>query len=49
MHVLREVAQLAQDRLNTSCEVIDLVTIQPWDVETIVNVRNCSSYEFEIF
>ncbi len=38
VHVLREVAQLAQDRLNVSCEVIDLVTIQPWDKETIFNV-----------
>lgn len=38
VHVLREVAQLAHDRLNVSCEVIDLVTIQPWDKETIFNV-----------
>jgi 2-oxoisovalerate dehydrogenase E1 component beta subunit len=37
VHVLREVAELAHDRLNVSCEVIDLVTIQPWDTETIFN------------
>ncbi|XP_064473264.1 2-oxoisovalerate dehydrogenase subunit beta, mitochondrial-like [Ornithodoros turicata] len=37
VHVLHEVAQLAQDRLNVSCEIIDLVTILPWDKETIAN------------
>lgn len=37
VHVLREVCQLAEDKLNISCELIDLVTILPWDKETIVN------------
>jgi 2-oxoisovalerate dehydrogenase E1 component beta subunit len=37
VHVLREVAQLAHDRLNVNCEVIDLVSVQPWDQETIFN------------
>ncbi|KAF8773525.1 2-oxoisovalerate dehydrogenase subunit beta like protein [Argiope bruennichi] len=37
VHVLREVCQLAQDKLNISCELIDLVTILPWDKETIIN------------
>ncbi|XP_023227701.1 2-oxoisovalerate dehydrogenase subunit beta, mitochondrial-like [Centruroides sculpturatus] len=34
-NVLREVAQIAQDKLNVSCEVIYLVTILPWDKETV--------------
>jgi 2-oxoisovalerate dehydrogenase E1 component beta subunit len=35
IHVLREVAELAQEKLGVSCEVIDLVSILPWDRETI--------------
>lgn len=35
VHVLREVVQIAQDKLNVSCELIDLVTILPWDKETV--------------
>ena len=35
VHVLREVAQLAQEKLGVSCEVIDLVSILPWDEETV--------------
>ncbi|XP_035224076.1 2-oxoisovalerate dehydrogenase subunit beta, mitochondrial-like, partial [Stegodyphus dumicola] len=37
VHVLREVCQLAQDKLNVSCELIDLVTVHPWDKDTIIN------------
>jgi hypothetical protein len=37
---LREVCQLAKDQLNVSCELIDLVTILPWDKETIAQVGN---------
>ena len=33
--MLREVAQLAQEKLGVSCEVVDVVTILPWDRETI--------------
>jgi hypothetical protein len=40
VHVLREVCQLAKDQLNVSCELIDLVTILPWDKETIAQVGN---------
>ncbi|KAG7336223.1 hypothetical protein KOW79_000916 [Hemibagrus wyckioides] len=35
VHVLREVANMAQDKLGLSCEVIDLQTILPWDKETV--------------
>ncbi|XP_029593957.1 2-oxoisovalerate dehydrogenase subunit beta, mitochondrial-like isoform X2 [Salmo trutta] len=35
IHVLREVANMAQEKLGVSCELIDLQTILPWDTETI--------------
>ncbi|XP_045483335.1 2-oxoisovalerate dehydrogenase subunit beta, mitochondrial [Harmonia axyridis] len=35
VHVLLEVAKLAQEKFKVSCEVIDLVSILPWDSETI--------------
>merc|ERR1712002_1082228 len=35
VHVMREVAQMAQEKLGVSCEVIDLVSILPWDTETV--------------
>ncbi len=38
VHVLREVAKLAQDQLGVSCEVIDLQTIVPWDEDTVAQV-----------
>ena len=40
VHVLREVAEMAQDKLNISCELIDLATILPWDKDTVLNVRS---------
>ncbi|XP_059166331.1 2-oxoisovalerate dehydrogenase subunit beta, mitochondrial-like [Physella acuta] len=36
VHVLKEVAGLAQQKLNVSCEVIDLRTVLPWDRDTIM-------------
>lgn len=38
VHVLQEVADLAEKELNVSCEVIDLVSILPWDYETVCEV-----------
>ena len=38
VHVLLEVADLVKKQLNVDCEVIDLVTISPWDMETVCNV-----------
>merc|ERR1712024_387495 len=37
VHVMKEAAQIAQERLGVSCEVIDLVSILPWDKEAICN------------
>ena len=39
VHVLRDVVQLAQDKLQVSCELIDLRTILPWDVDTVAKVH----------
>lgn len=38
VHVLKEVAELAQSKFKVSCEVIDLVTILPWDMDTVFKV-----------
>jgi len=35
LHVLLEVAKMAEDELGISCEVIDLQSILPWDVDTV--------------
>jgi len=42
LHVLRSVAEMARDELQVSCELIDLRTILPWDVDTVAKVQqNC--------
>ncbi|CAH0384024.1 unnamed protein product [Bemisia tabaci] len=35
VHVLLEVAKLAEEQFNVSCEVIDIVSILPWDKNTV--------------
>lgn len=35
VHVLREVADMAKKEFDVNCEVIDLVSILPWDKETV--------------
>ncbi|BES92662.1 2-oxoisovalerate dehydrogenase subunit beta [Nesidiocoris tenuis] len=35
VHVLCEVAEMAKEKHNISCEVIDLCTILPWDEDTV--------------
>ncbi|XP_026321929.1 2-oxoisovalerate dehydrogenase subunit beta, mitochondrial isoform X2 [Hyposmocoma kahamanoa] len=37
IHVLLEVAQMAETNLGIKCEVIDLMSILPWDEETVCN------------
>lgn len=39
VHILREVADMAKNQLDVSCELIDLRTILPWDVDTVEQVR----------
>ncbi|XP_028412256.1 2-oxoisovalerate dehydrogenase subunit beta, mitochondrial-like [Dendronephthya gigantea] len=35
VHILREVVNMAKDELGVSCELIDLRTILPWDIDTV--------------
>ncbi len=35
VHVLVETAQMAEEKLGVSCQVIDLVSILPWDVDLV--------------
>lgn len=35
VHVLLETAEMAKEKLGVDCEVIDLQTILPWDIETV--------------
>ncbi|KAF9411719.1 hypothetical protein HW555_009548 [Spodoptera exigua] len=37
VHVLLEVAQIAEEKLGVKCDVIDLQSILPWDEETVCN------------
>lgn len=39
VHVLLEVADMAKKELGVNCEVIDLVSILPWDKDTVCKVR----------
>lgn len=39
IHVLLETADMAKKQLGVNCEVIDLVSILPWDKEAICKVR----------
>ena len=43
VHVLLEVAEMAKEKLGADCEVIDLRTILPWDIETVAEVGFHSS------
>lgn len=38
VHVISEVADLAKEKYGVNCEVIDLVSILPWDKDTVCNV-----------
>lgn len=40
VHVLREVAEMAEEQLGVTCELIDLRTILPWDKETVIQSVN---------
>lgn len=38
IQVFREVCDMARDQLGVSCELVDLRTIMPWDLETVAQV-----------
>uniref|UniRef100_A0A8C0HG89 3-methyl-2-oxobutanoate dehydrogenase (2-methylpropanoyl-transferring) n=1 Tax=Chelonoidis abingdonii TaxID=106734 RepID=A0A8C0HG89_CHEAB len=46
VHVIREVATMAQEKLGVSCEVIDLKTILPWDTEAVCKVNRMLENHF---
>ena len=51
VHVLREVAEKAKKELKVKCELIDLVSLLPWDKETVCNVsylKNNTKTEFQL-
>ena len=41
VHVLREVAQIAEEKLGISCEVVDLVSVLPWDKVSEAGPKRC--------
>lgn len=49
VHVLNEVAEMAKKELNVDCEVIDLVSILPWDKETVCNVSHLNEIQRILF
>jgi pyruvate/2-oxoglutarate/acetoin dehydrogenase E1 component len=46
IHVLREACEMAREKFGVKCELIDLRTIIPWDIETIEKVRLFEPLEF---
>lgn len=38
VHVLLDTAKVAEEKLGVDCEVIDMVSILPWDKETVFKV-----------
>ena len=49
VHVLKEVAEMAKEELKVDCEVIDLVSILPWDKETVCNVSHLNEVQHILF
>ncbi len=46
IQVLRKACDMAQKELGVSCELIDLRTIIPWDVDTVAEVCVCVRFAY---
>lgn len=44
VHRLLQTADLVKKKLNVNCEVIDLISLLPWDEETVIKVKYTDYY-----
>jgi len=49
IQVLRHARRMAQEQLNVSCDLIDLRTVLPWDVDTLAKVWALSDIAVTVY